>query len=54
MYDKHLSPVRKRAVSILIDSLNEKTYKRGFNKRIVDSEEEAEQLLNFFGLRKNL
>ena len=54
MYDQHLSPVRKRAVSILIDSLNERTYRRGFNKRIVDSEEEAEQLLNFFGLRKSL
>ncbi len=54
MYDKHLSPVRKRNVSILIDSLNEKEYRRGFNKRIVDSEEEAEKLLNFFGLKKNI
>ncbi|MHA1236196.1 MAG: hypothetical protein ACTSQ9_00870 [Candidatus Hodarchaeales archaeon] len=54
MYDQHLSPVRKRAVSILIDILNEKTYRRGFNKRIVDSEEESERLLHFFGLKKNL
>ncbi|MHA1941397.1 MAG: hypothetical protein ACW97P_06695 [Candidatus Hodarchaeales archaeon] len=54
MYDQHLSPVRKRNVSILIDKLNEKEYRRGFNKRIVDSEDEAEQLLNFFGLKKNI
>jgi hypothetical protein len=54
MYDQHLSPVRKRNVSILIDGLNEKEYRRGFNKRIVDSEDEAEQLLNFFGLKKNI
>ena len=54
MYDQHLSPVRKRVVSVLIDSLNERIYRRGFNKRIVDSEEEAEGLLNYFGLKKNL
>ena len=54
LYDQHLSPVRKRNVSIMIDSLNEKEYRRGFSKRIVDSEEEKEQLLNFFGLKRNL
>ncbi len=52
LYDQHLSPVRKRNVSIMIDTLNEKEYRRGFNKRIIDSEEEIEQLLNFFGLKK--
>ncbi|PWI48707.1 hypothetical protein CEE45_05715 [Candidatus Heimdallarchaeota archaeon B3_Heim] len=52
LYDQHLSPVRKRNVSIMIDTLNEKEYRRGFNKRIVDSEEEIEQLLNFFGLKR--
>jgi hypothetical protein len=54
LYDQHLSPVRKRNVSVLIDSLNEKKYRRGFNKRIVDSEEEKEKLLNFFGLKRNM
>ncbi len=54
LYDQHLSPVRKRNVSIMIDSLNEKEYRRGFSKRIVDSEEEKEQLFNFFGLKKNI
>lgn len=54
LYDQHLSPVQKRNVSIMIDGLNGKEYRRGFNKRIVDSEEEKEQLLNFFGLAKNL
>ncbi len=54
LYDQHLSPVRKRNVSIMIDSLNEKEYRRGFNKRIIDSEEEKEQLLNFFGLKTKI
>ncbi|MHA1975956.1 MAG: hypothetical protein ACW98F_13565 [Candidatus Hodarchaeales archaeon] len=54
LYDQHLSPVRKRNVSIMIDGLNERIYRRGFSKRIVDSEEEKEQLLNFFGLKRNI
>ena len=54
MYDPTISPVQKRKVSILIDTLNEKEFKRGFNKRIVDSEKEANQLLNFFGLKKQV
>lgn len=54
MYDPHISPVQKRKVSILIDSLNEKEFRRGFQKRVVDSEAEATQLLNFFGLKKQI
>ncbi|MHA2202827.1 MAG: hypothetical protein ACW991_03990 [Candidatus Hodarchaeales archaeon] len=51
IYEPFLSPLRKRQVVILVDSLNEKTYRRRFNKQIVDSEEEATQLLNFYGLK---
>jgi hypothetical protein len=54
IYDKHLSPVQRRKASIQIDSLNEKEFRRGFTKRIVDSEEEAEKLLNFFGLKQQI
>ncbi len=51
IYEPFLSPLRKRQVVILVDSLNEKTYRRRFNKQIVDSEEEATRLLNFYGLK---
>ena len=51
IYEPFLSPLRKRQVVILVDSLNEKTYRRRFNKQIVDSEDEATQLLNFYGLK---
>ncbi|MFX1504628.1 MAG: hypothetical protein ACFFDC_00795 [Promethearchaeota archaeon] len=51
IYEPFLSPIRKRQVVILVDSLNEKTYRRRFNKQIVDSEDEATRLLNFYGLK---
>ncbi|MFX1284434.1 MAG: hypothetical protein ACFFB5_12315 [Promethearchaeota archaeon] len=51
IFEPYISPLRKRQVVILVDSLNEKTYRRRFNKQIVDSEEEATRLLNFYGLK---
>ncbi|MFX0015205.1 MAG: hypothetical protein ACFFB2_10425 [Promethearchaeota archaeon] len=51
IYEPYLSPLRKRQVVILVDGLNEKTYRRRFNKQIIDSEEEAARLLNFYGLK---
>lgn len=54
IFDSHLSPVRKLQVGILIDLLNENLYKRRFNKRIVDTEDEADRLSNFYGLKKKL
>ncbi|MHA2246859.1 MAG: hypothetical protein ACXADY_18080 [Candidatus Hodarchaeales archaeon] len=47
----HLPPLRKRQVVILVDSLNKKAYKRRLNKQIVESEEEASRLLNYYGLK---
>ena len=44
-------PLRRRQIGTSIDSLNEKYYHRRMIKRIVDSEDEATQLLNFYGLR---
>lgn len=51
IFEEFLSPIRKRQVVILVDALNEKTYRRRLNKQIVDSEEEAMRLLNFYGLK---
>ena len=51
IFESFLSPLRKRQVVILVDALNEKTYRRRFNKQIIDSEEEATRLLNFYGLK---
>jgi len=52
IFEPYISPLRKRQVVILVDSLNEKTYRRRFNKQIIDSEEEARRLLNFYGLKR--
>ncbi|MHA1974929.1 MAG: hypothetical protein ACTSW1_18190 [Candidatus Hodarchaeales archaeon] len=52
LFDPHLSPVRKREVGIIIDKMEEKR-RGGFNKRIVDSPEEADRLLHFYGLNKD-
>ncbi|NHJ02862.1 MAG: hypothetical protein EAX86_12065 [Candidatus Heimdallarchaeota archaeon] len=46
------SPIRKRQINILIDTLNEKTYRRRLSKRVIDSEAETLQLLNFYGLKR--
>lgn len=51
VFEEFLSPLRKRQVVILVDALNEKTYRRRLSKQIVDSSESAERLLNFYGLR---
>ena len=51
IFEKYLSPLRKRQIGTLINSLNEKYYRRRMKKRIVDSEDEATQLLNFYGLK---
>jgi hypothetical protein len=51
VFEEFLSPLRKRQVVILVDALNEKTYRRRLSKQIVDSPESAERLLNFYGLR---
>lgn len=51
IFEKYLSPLRRRQIGTSIDSLNEKYYRRRMTKRIVDSEDEATQLLNFYGLR---
>jgi hypothetical protein len=51
IFEEFLSPLRKRQVVILVDSLNEKTYRRRLNKQIVDSHEDATRLLNFYGLK---
>lgn len=51
IFEKNLSPIRRRHIGTLTDSLNEKYYKRRMTKRIVDSEEEATTLLNFYGLK---
>lgn len=51
IFEPYLSPLRKRQAVILVDSLNEKAYKRRLNKQIVDSQEEASRLLNYYGLK---
>ncbi|MHA2227327.1 MAG: hypothetical protein ACXAC8_19075 [Candidatus Hodarchaeales archaeon] len=51
IFDPFLSPLRKRQVVILVDALNEKTYRRRFNKKIVDSEDDASRLMNYYGLK---
>ncbi len=51
IFEPYLSPLRRRQVVILVDSLNEKAYRRRLNKQIVDSKEEATQLLNYYGLK---
>lgn len=51
IFEPYLSPLRKRQIVILVDSLNEKTYRRRLNKQIIDSEEEATRLMNYYGLK---
>jgi len=50
IFDNHLSPVSKPQVGLIIDSMEEKR-RGGFNKRIVDSPEEADRLIHFFGIK---
>ncbi len=52
VFEEHVSPLRKRKIIMLVDNLNKKTYRRRFKKQMIESEDEAIQLLNHFGLKR--
>ena len=45
-----LSSIRKREIVLLVDGINQKKFRRRLKKEIVDSEESATHLLNYYGL----